>query len=96
MSAMEKKIDASIRKLNRLIAKEWRAAVPELNRCLKSGEYEHERFLRARMQERQQELVREWREWRLTLPPFMTKEKGFYMKHPVTPDNAHLLTPTSP
>jgi len=89
---MEKKIAASIRKLNKEIAKEWRATVPELNRCIRAGEYESEGILRAGFNERQRELVHQWQEWRLTLPPFRTKEKGYYMQHPVTQDNVHLLS----
>jgi hypothetical protein len=90
---MDDKIAKSIRKLNRLIAKEWRAIEPELKRCLKIGHYESERLLRSRATERQRELVRQWEEFRLTLLPFMTKEKGYYVRHPVTPENQHLLRP---
>lgn len=96
MTADEKKIAASSRKLNRIIAKEWRQIKPELERCIKIGDYEAERYLRSMVFRRQQELLCEWTEWRLTLPPFVTKESGYYMKHPVTPENRHLLTPAFP
>lgn len=87
----DKKIDAARRKLNRMIAKEWRQIEPELKRCLKEGNYEAERYLRSRVFQRQCELIREWQDWRLTQPPFMTKEDGYYMRHQVTPENEHLL-----
>lgn len=89
----ERKIAAATRKLDKMIAKEWRQIKPELERCIRSGDYEAERYLRSRVYRRQKELLREWTEWRLTLPPFMTKEDGFYRRHPVTPENQHLLQP---
>jgi hypothetical protein len=89
----DRKIDAARRKLNRMIAKEWRQIEPELKRCIREGRYEAERYLRARAYQRQRELIREWQAWRLQQPPFMTKEDGYYMCHQVTPENEHLLMP---
>lgn len=90
---MSREVERSIRRLNRLIAKEWRHVEPELKRCVKRGEYERERWLRARTAERVRELTEQWREWRLSKPPFVTKEKWYYVRHPVTPENFHLLQP---
>jgi hypothetical protein len=90
---LDEEISKSVKKLNRLIAKEWRTIAPELNRCMKDGDYDRERFLRGIMLERQQNLLVQWEEWRLTKPPFVIKESGFYMLHPVTPENSHLLRP---
>lgn len=90
---LDKEISVSVKKLNRLIAKEWRAMAPELNRCLKEGDYDGERLLRGIILERQRKLLTQWEEWRLTRPPFMTKEDGYYMLHPVTPENSHFLRP---
>lgn len=89
----DKKIAAMLRKLNKMIAKEWRQIEPELKRCIKEGRYEAERYLRARVHQRQRQLIREWQEWRVQQPPFTTKENGYYMRHQVTPENEHLLMP---
>lgn len=90
---MSQEIIKSVRKLNRMIAKEWRSIQPELKRYLKEGDYERERALRSRMAERQWAMVEQWKDFRLTLPPFRIKEKGFYRLHPVTEENAYLLRP---
>jgi hypothetical protein len=39
------------------------------------------------------ELYRAWQQWRLSQPPFLTKEGDVYIAHPVTPENAYLLRP---
>jgi hypothetical protein len=90
----DRKIAATLRKLNKMIAKEWRQIEPELKRCLKEGNYEAEGYLRSRVYQRQCELIKEWQDWRMTQPPFTTKAEGYYVRHPVTPENAHLLSPT--
>lgn len=100
MSADEKKISSMLRKLNKMIAKEWRQIEPELKRCIKAGDYDAEKYLRSRVLQRQRELIREWQDWRLTQPPFMTNMGGYYVQHQVTPENSHenshLLNPSSP
>lgn len=88
-------IAASLKKLNKQIAAEWRHIGPELKRCLKVGDYHAEQVLRSRASERQRELVDQWKDFRITLPPFMTKGQDHYVMHPVTPDNIHLLSPHS-
>ena len=92
---MGKKIAASVKKLNKAIRAEWRRIEPELKRCLKAGDYHAERIWRSRAAKRQRELVDQWKDFRLTLPPFITKEKGYQVMHPVTPENVHLLSPHS-
>jgi hypothetical protein len=83
----------SIEKLGREIKREWRNIEPELKRCLKQGDYERERLIRSRAVEREEELIRQWIEWRSTQPPFITKEGKYYYRHPITPENEHLLKP---
>jgi len=90
---LDDEIAKSIRKLNRLIAREWRTVTPELKRYIKQGNYSAERYLRGRAIDMQRQHLRDWMEWRLTKPPFMTKENGFYVRHQITPANVHLLRP---
>ncbi len=89
------KIATSIRKLYRLLRREERHFEPEIKRALREGDYQRERRLMHMMQTRKYELMREWEEWRLTQPPFLTKSSAgnWYECHPVTPENRHLLRP---
>ena len=88
-------IAVSIRKLHRLIRHEQRRFEPEIKRALRLGEYERERRLGHMLHVRIYELTREWEEWRLTQPPFITKSAygPWCERHPVTPENQHLLRP---
>ena len=90
---MEHEIEQSLVKLDASLSNEWNRIEPELNLCLAEGDYYAERILRGRAFERQRELIRQWQDWRITLPPFTTKEKGYYQRHPITPENRHLLSP---
>lgn len=89
------KVSVSIRRLYRLIRQEQRRFEPEIKRALREGEYERERRLSHMLRIRTYELTREWEEWRLTQPPFITKvpRRNWYERHPVTPENQHLLRP---
>lgn len=89
------KIAASIRRLYRLLRREERRFEREIKRALKEGHYERERRLSHMLHVRRYELLSEWKQWRLTQPPFVTKSKAgdWYERHPVTPENQHLLRP---
>src|SRR5262245_3425115 len=86
-------VDQSVRRLRRLIRKEWRAVELELKRLIKAGDDEAERYLRFRTIEAETRHFEDWRAWRLQQPPFVTKKGRIYYAHPVTPENRNLLIP---
>lgn len=81
----------AIKRCERDIAREWKRAAPELKRRVREGRYEAERFYRAQVYRRMYMLREDIVALRLQMPPFMTKEDGFYRQHPVTEENSHLL-----
>jgi len=91
---MDTEIEQSLLKLDVALTAEWQRIAPDLDTCLERGDYDMERILRGAAFERQRELIQQWQAWRVTLPPFTTKERGYYQRHPITPENRHLLSPT--
>lgn len=87
------KIATSIRKLNRIIKREWRLVEPELKRRIRIGDCLGERRLREHTHHCVDKLIRDWVQWRLMQPPFTTKQGAYLVRHPVTPENAYLLKP---
>lgn len=73
------------------ISAEWAHCEDQVEYCLARGDIDQAEFCRRQYIERIEMLEQELRDTILAMPPFLTLEGMVYHRHPLTPENEHIL-----